>query len=98
MDARIALLPGDGVGPEVMEQARLTLVRVAKRFLHRFTFEIHPVGGCALDTLGSALPTSTLDACRRSHAILLGAVGGPKWDRATLRPEAGLLSLRKELG
>ncbi len=98
MDARIALLPGDGVGPEVIEQARLTLVRVAKRFLHRFTFEIHPLGGCALDTLGSALPTTTLDACRRSPAILLGAVGGPKWDRASLRPEAGLLSLRKELG
>jgi len=73
---------------------------VAKKFDHQFTFSSFPIGGIAIDTTGDPLPQSTIDACRSSDAILLGAVGGPKWDdpQAKTRPEAGLLKIRKELG
>ncbi len=100
MQAKIVLLPGDGIGPEIVEQAQRVLEAIAQKHGHEFTFESQLMGGCAIDATGSALPDETLDACRGADAILLGAVGGPKWDdpRAKTRPEAGLLKIRKELG
>lgn len=99
MDAGITLLPGDGIGPEIVAEARRVLETVADRFGHTFEFDTRPMGGCAIDEIGSPLPDETLKSCRNSDAILLGAVGGPKWDdpAAKTRPEAGLLKLRKEL-
>jgi 3-isopropylmalate dehydrogenase len=100
VDAQIVLLPGDGIGPEVTAEAEKVLRAVAQRFGHRFSMSSHPIGGCAIDQFGTALPEVSLEAARRSHAILLGAVGGPKWDdpKAAVRPEQGLLKIRKELG
>jgi 3-isopropylmalate dehydrogenase len=100
MDAKIVLLPGDGVGPEVVAEARKVLESVAKRFGHQFEFETCLMGGIAIDETGEALPAATLDACKKSQAVLLGAVGGPKWDdpRAKTRPEMGLLAIRRGLG
>ena len=100
MDASLVLLPGDGIGPEIVGQARRVLEAVAQRFGHTFRFEAHPIGGNAIDSHGNPLPESTLEACRRCDAVLLGAVGGPKWDdpNAKTRPEAGLLAIRKGLG
>ncbi len=100
MNAKIVLLPGDGIGPEVVAQAERVLRRVAERFGHAFQFVTCPIGGCAIDEFGDPLPERTLAECRSSQAVLLGAVGGPKWDdpRAKTRPEAGLLKIRKELG
>ena len=99
MRASIALLPGDGIGPEVIEQARRVLEAVAARFGHDFSFEQHLIGGVAIDETGDPLPESTLAAAKRSDAILLGAVGGYRWDDpdAKTRPEAGLLAIRQEL-
>lgn len=100
VNAKIVLLPGDGIGPEVIAEAQKVLERVAEIFSHQFSFETHPIGGNAIDDFGDPLPASTLDACRNADGILLGAVGGPKWDdpSAKTRPEAGLLKIRKELG
>jgi 3-isopropylmalate dehydrogenase len=100
MNATIVLLPGDGIGPEVVDEARLVLADVAARHGHQLAFDSHAIGGVAIDQHGDPLPPATLDACRRADAILLGAVGGPRWDdpRARLRPEQGLLGLRKQLG
>jgi 3-isopropylmalate dehydrogenase len=100
VEAKIVLLPGDGIGPEVMTEAHRVLVRVAEKFVHRFQFQTCLMGGIAIDKFGNPLPDETLEACRASDAILLAAVGGPKWDNpnAETRPEAGLLKLRKELG
>lgn len=94
------LLPGDGIGPEVIAQGERVLTAVAQKFGHRWEFRSGLIGGCAIDQTGSALPEETLAACRASQAILLGAVGGPKWDdpQAKTRPEQGLLRIRKELG
>jgi 3-isopropylmalate dehydrogenase len=94
----IVLLPGDGVGPEVTSVARDVLTAIGERFHRRFVFETHVIGGCAIDSDGVPLPESTLAACKQSDAVFLGAVGGPKWERATQRPEQGLLAIRKELG
>lgn len=100
MHAKFVLLPGDGIGPEIVTQGRRILEGVASRFGHTFEMSEHMIGGCAIDACGDPLPESTLAACRASHAVLLGAVGGPKWDdpKAKTRPEAGLLKIRKELG
>ena len=100
MNASFVLLPGDGIGPEVTRSAHDVLSTVATRFGHEFEFDSRPMGGIAIDEFGDPLPQSTLDACRTADAVILGAVGGPKWDdpNAKTRPEAGLLSLRKELG
>jgi 3-isopropylmalate dehydrogenase len=100
MKASLALLPGDGIGPEVVHQARLVLEAAAARFKHEFTFASYPVGGVAIDQTGDPLPPATLAECKRADAVLLGAVGGPKWDnpKAKVRPEQGLLRVRKELG
>ena len=100
MQAQIGLLPGDGIGPEVVAQGERILVAVAQKFGHSFQFTTCPIGGCAIDQFGDPLPEQTLVACKASQAVLLGAVGGPKWDdpNAKTRPEVGLLKIRKELG
>lgn len=100
MPSQIVLLPGDGIGPEVVAQGERVLVAIAKRFGHSFQFRTFPIGGCAIDQCGDPLPAETLAACKSSDAVLLGAVGGPKWDNpnAKTRPESGLLKIRKELG
>jgi 3-isopropylmalate dehydrogenase len=99
MQAEIALLPGDGIGPEVLDAAVQVLDAVATAFGHGFSYEEFLVGGCAIDACGTALPEETLLGCQRADALLLGAVGGPKWDnpRADVRPEQGLLGLRKAM-
>lgn len=100
MKAHIVLLPGDGIGPEVVRVGATVLQQVAKLWGHQFSFHSQLLGGCALEEFGEPLPAATLQACRQADAILLGAVGGPRWDnpRAAKRPEQGLLALRKELG
>ena len=99
MKATIVLLPGDGVGPEVVAESTKVLEVVATAGGHEFGFEEHLIGGCSIDARGTALTDTTLDACRAADAVLLGAVGGPKWDdpTAAVRPEQGLLRLRSEL-
>jgi 3-isopropylmalate dehydrogenase len=97
MAPRIALLPGDGIGPEIMGPA----VQVLDAAAPGFRYEEHPVGGASIDAYGIALTDETLEACRNADAVLLGAVGGPKWDStdpAKPRPEQGLLGLRQGLG
>jgi 3-isopropylmalate dehydrogenase len=98
--AQIVILGGDGIGPEVTREALRVLEAIASRFGHDFKFEAHLIGGAAIDATQSALPTSTVSACGTADAVLLGAVGGPKWSdpNATVRPEQGLLALRKALG
>ena len=100
MRARIAVLPGDGIGPEVIAAGLACLRAVAGRFGHQFALEELPFGGAAIDAHGEPLPAATLAACRNADAVLLGAIGGPKWSSpdAPVRPETGLLRLRKELG
>ena len=100
MNYEIALLGGDGIGPEVTAQAARVLERVGAAFGHTFRFAPALIGGCAIDATGAALPDETLAICRAADAVLLGAVGGPKWDdpTATVRPEQGLLGIRKGLG
>jgi len=100
MQLRIVVLPGDGVGPEVTEQAVRVLREVANIHGHNFHFEEHLVGGCAIRKNGSPLPRATLDACLAADAVLLGAIGSPDLDHLSSahRPEAGLLLLRKALG
>ena len=96
----IALLPGDGIGPEVIAEGVKTLDAVARRFGHRFTYTEATVGGAAIDAYGVALRPQDLQMCRGRDAVLFGAVGGPKWDdpRASVRPEQAILGLRKGLG
>ncbi len=100
MHAIITLLPGDGIGPEVVAEAHTVLQAVATRFGHTFETRTALLGGCAIDATGTALPDETLRLCKESDAVLLGAVGGPKWDNpeAKVRPEQGLLGIRKALG
>ncbi|HUN21848.1 MAG TPA: 3-isopropylmalate dehydrogenase [Anaerolineales bacterium] len=99
MQAKIVVLPGDGIGPEVTAAAVDVLKAVAAQFGHQFEFDYHLAGGCAIDAHGIALTDEVLAICQASDAVLLGAVGGPKWDNpnATVRPEQGLLKLRKGL-
>jgi 3-isopropylmalate dehydrogenase len=94
----IAVLPGDGIGPEVTDAALTVLAAVERRFGRRFETRTWPIGGAAIDLYGEPLPAATLAGCRSAAAVLLGAVGGPRWDDAPKRPEAGLLVLRRELG
>jgi 3-isopropylmalate dehydrogenase len=98
MKARIAVLPGDGIGPEVTHEAVRVLRTVGKRFGHEFLFTEHLFGGASIDLEGVPLTEETVSACTGSQAILLGAVGGPKWEKLGVRAEQGLLSLRKRLG
>ncbi|HSX60178.1 MAG TPA: 3-isopropylmalate dehydrogenase [Tahibacter sp.] len=100
MKARIAVLPGDGIGPEVTAAAVSVLRHVAAHYGHDFEFSEHAIGGCAIDASGDPLPAGTLIVCKQADAVLLGAVGGPQWSdpKAKVRPEQGLLRLRAELG
>jgi 3-isopropylmalate dehydrogenase len=100
MNAQITLLPGDGIGPEIVGEARRVLEAVGQKTGHAFAFDEQRIGGIAIDQDGTPLPESTLASAKKSHAVLLGAVGGPKWDdpKAKLRPEQGLLGIRKALG
>jgi 3-isopropylmalate dehydrogenase len=100
MKAHVAVLPGDGIGPEVTAEAVRCLEAVAERFGHEFTLTELPFGGAAIDAHGEPLPAETLRGCLAADAVLLGAIGGPKWSAsdAPVRPEAGLLRLRRELG
>jgi 3-isopropylmalate dehydrogenase len=100
MKASIAVLPGDGIGPEVVTQAVKVLEQIATQFKHQFEFVSADVGGAAIDKTGRPLPDETLQLAKRSDAILLGAVGGPKWEGLsyTVRPERALLGLREQLG
>ena len=97
----ITVLKGDGIGPDIVAEAMNVLEAVGKKYNHKFNFNEKLVGGAALDACGVPLPDDTLEACKNCDSILLGAVGGPKWDNlpSNMRPEAGaLLRLRKELG
>jgi 3-isopropylmalate dehydrogenase len=100
MNFKITLLPGDGIGPEVVGEAVRVLDAIAGRFGHTFTYTERLMGGCSIDRFGSSLTDETLADCQSADAVLLGAVGGPKWDdpKAKDRPERGLLALRKGLG
>jgi 3-isopropylmalate dehydrogenase len=100
MRASIVLLPGDGIGPEVVAEAVRVLEAIGRIYGHEWAFQTHLIGGCALDHYGASLTQETLSACKNADAVLLGAVGGPKWDNlnAADRPESGLLALRKGLG
>ena len=99
MKATIAVLAGDGIGPEVVAEGVRVLRAVAERFDHDFVFEYGHIGGAAIDATGEPLPGRTLNLCRQADAILLGAVGGPRWDKpgASVRPEQGLLAIRRAL-
>jgi 3-isopropylmalate dehydrogenase len=99
MNKHIVLLPGDGIGKEVINSAKDVLSAIAEEYNHTFSFETHEIGGAAIDLYGTPLPDTTLEACKQADAVLLGAVGGPKWDQnpSHLRPERGLLGIRKAL-
>ncbi|HEY6124153.1 MAG TPA: 3-isopropylmalate dehydrogenase [Steroidobacteraceae bacterium] len=99
MKATIAVIAGDGIGPEVVAEGVRVLEQIGKRFGHEFLLQEYPFGGIAIDLHGDPLPQTTLDACLAADAVLLGAIGGPKWGpSAAVRPEQGLLRLRRELG
>ena len=100
MKANIVVLGGDGIGPEVTAEAVRVLEAVARRGGHELRFQEHLLGGCSIDRRGTALTEEVLSACKASQAVLLGAVGGPRWDdpSSKVRPEQGLLGLRKGLG
>lgn len=100
IDAKIVLLPGDGIGPEIIDAALPVVDAVASKHGHRFSLERLLLGGSAIDAHGVPLRPEDLDACRNADAVLLGAIGGPKWDNphAKVRPEQGLLALRKGMG
>jgi 3-isopropylmalate dehydrogenase len=101
MEYKIALLPGDGIGPEIIDQATKAIKAVGRKFNHTFNFTHALVGAVAIDKTGNPLPAETLDLCKKSDAVLFGAIGDPKYDNnpaAKVRPEQGLLSMRKELG
>lgn len=96
----IALIPGDGIGPEIVAGAVTVLDAVSKKYGHKFNYTEVYMGGCAIDKYGVPLPQETIDICKKSDSVLLGAVGGPKWDSqpSENRPEKGLLGIRKALG
>ena len=100
MNYKLAVIPGDGIGPDVVEQTLLVLDKVGEKFGHIFQYHKVLAGGCAIDATGGCLPQETIDVCKASDAVLLGAVGGWKWDTlpGDQRPERALLGLRKALG
>ena len=99
MEKKIALLRGDGIGPEIVDSAVRVLEAVALKYGHKFTFTPYLIGGCAIDACGEPLPTETVAGCLASDSVLLGAVGGPKWDTLPghLRPEKALLGIRSAM-
>lgn len=100
MEFNIALLKGDGIGPEIVDSTVAVLEKVAEKFGHKFNFTPYLIGGCAIDATGKPLPQETVDGCLASDSVLLGAVGGPKWDDqpGSNRPEKALLGIREALG
>jgi 3-isopropylmalate dehydrogenase len=100
MEKTIVLLKGDGIGPEIVDGAVTVLKQVEKKFGHRFHFQSELIGGASIDACGEPLTEKTIDACKKADAVLLGAVGGPKWDAVPVekRPERGLLGIRSALG
>ena len=100
MEKNIALLRGDGIGPEIVDSAVAVLEKVAEKFGHKFNFTPYLIGGAAIDATGNPLPQKTVDGCLAADSVLLGAVGGPKWDTlpAAIRPEKGLLGIRSAMG
>ena len=98
---KIAKLPGDGIGPEIVEQAEKVLNAIAKKFNHQFEFTFGLIGACAIDAVGNPYPAETHELCMKSDAVLFGAIGDPRFDndpKAKIRPEQGLLAMRKALG
>ena len=95
----IAVIKGDGIGPEVVNSAMKVMDKIAEKYNHKFNYENVLMGGCAIDEFGDPLPDSELAKCLNSDSVLLGAVGGPKWDNVetSKRPEKGLLKLRKSM-
>lgn len=100
MEMKLAVIPGDGIGPDIIAETVKVLDAVGELYGHRLDYQELPAGGTAYDRFGNPLPEETLDACKASDSVLLGAVGGPAWDdlEGKLRPEAALLRLRSELG
>ncbi|MBR2354243.1 MAG: 3-isopropylmalate dehydrogenase [Clostridia bacterium] len=100
MKKHIAILKGDGIGPEIVDQALLVLNKVAEKFGHEFTYIEVAIGGCSIDKYGVPITEEGMNACKQADSVLLGAVGGPKWDGVdpSIRPEKALLAVRKELG
>ena len=100
MELKIALLKGDGIGPEIVDSAVAVLEKTAEKFGHKFTFTPYLIGGCAIDETGLPLPQETVDGCLASDSVILGAVGGPKWDDqpGDKRPEKALLGIRSAMG
>lgn len=100
MELNIALLKGDGIGPEIVDSAVAVLEKTASKFGHKFNFTPYLIGGCAIDAAGMPLPQETVDGCLAADSVLLGAVGGPKWDGlpGECRPEKALLGIRSALG
>jgi 3-isopropylmalate dehydrogenase len=100
MELNIALLKGDGIGPEIVDSAVAVLEKTATKFGHKFNFTPYLIGGCAIDAAGMPLPQETIDGCLASDSVLLGAVGGPKWDDlpGNIRPEKALLGIRSAMG
>ena len=100
MNYNIALLKGDGIGPEIVESACRVLEKIGEKYGHTFNFTPYLMGGCAIDVTGEPLPKETVEGCLNSDSVLLGAVGGPKWDKlpGSQRPEKGLLGIRAALG
>lgn len=101
MDFKIALLAGDGIGPEIVDQAKKSVVAAGKKFGHTFLFQPGMIGASAIDATGNPFPAETLELCKSADAVLFGAIGDPRYDNdpsAKVRPEQGLLAMRKELG
>ena len=100
MEYKIALLPGDGIGPEIVGSAKKVLETVGEKYGHSFAFESYDIGGVAIDNQGEPLPKATVNGCLSADSVLLGAVGGPKWDNlpGNLRPEKALLGIRAAMG
>jgi 3-isopropylmalate dehydrogenase len=101
MKLNLAILAGDGIGPEIIEQAMKTVKAVVKKYNHELTYEYGLTGACAIDKVGDPYPAETHDLCMKSDAVLFGAIGDPKFDnnpKAPVRPEQGLLAMRKKLG
>ncbi|MEG0379434.1 MAG: isocitrate/isopropylmalate family dehydrogenase, partial [Eubacterium sp.] len=100
MNYKIAVIKGDGIGPEIVTASMKVLDIIGEKYNHKFDYTEVLAGGIAIDTCDTPLPQETVDICKASDAVLLGALGGPKWDNlpGDKRPEAGLLGIRKALG
>ncbi len=100
MNKKITVLPGDGIGPEIVAEAVKVLNKIADKYRHGFEYTYADIGGCSIDKFGVPITDSAMNICKNSNSVLLGAVGGPKWDNVdpTIRPEKALLAVRKELG